>query len=145
MVALINDIAIIFLVFVIHIVAIIYTWKVGLIFNSRSWNFIMAAFIILLFWDMVNFLNLFELIYYDHPYMLFINQIYLPLIFWILISLGMARIYYNIRHSMNIEKKLKNSENTKKSADKNSGKKKKKGKRLTFDERVSKILEREGV
>ena len=114
MAVLINDVAILGILLIIHLVAIIFTFKVGKIFNSKSWFFIVFAFILLLFRRIVSFLDLFEIISYNSDLILIIDRIYLPLIFWTLIAVGMIKIYYRIRHSIEIERKIKNISKKKK-------------------------------
>ncbi len=115
MVTMISEVAIIGILAIIHIIAIVYTWKVGKSFNSRSWVVIILAFVLLLFRRIMNFLDAFEIISYSDGLITIIDQVYLPLVVWVLISLGMIKIYYNIRASMHLEKKLKNVEKKKSS------------------------------
>lgn len=107
MVPPINDIAIISILTIVHLIAIVFTWKVGKVFGSKSWNFILIAFILLLFRRAMNFLDLFEIISYNTSLVSLMDQIYLPLAVWVLIGLGMIRIYYNIKTSIHLERKLK--------------------------------------
>jgi hypothetical protein len=107
MVVPINDVVVLVILTIIHILAIIFTVKVGKAFNSKSWNFIIVAFILLLLRRIWSFLEIFDITPYSGDLILLIDRIYLPLIFWVLIGLGMIRIYYRIKSSMEIERKIK--------------------------------------
>ena len=103
----ISDFVILAILTIVHVLAIVFTWKVGKIFNSKSWILVVIAFILLLFRRVMSFLDLFEIVSYEGAIITLIDKIYLPIVIWVLIGLGMIRIYYKIRSSMEIEKKLK--------------------------------------
>ena len=109
MVVQINDVAVIGILAIVHLIAIVFTWKVGKLFNSKSWMIIFAAFILALFRRAMNFLDLFGIVSYNNNLISTIDKIYLPLIFWILIGLGMLRMYYHIKTSIHVERRLKNA------------------------------------
>jgi len=103
----INDFVVLFILTIVHIIAIAFTIKMGQVFDSKSWNFITIGFILLLFRRIMSFLSLFEVYSYDGNLILLIDRIYLPLVFWVLIGLGMIRLYYSIKSSMTVERKLR--------------------------------------
>lgn len=102
----INDVAVVSILTLFHVVAIIYTWKVGKTFNSKSWLLIIFAFVLLLLKRLVSFLSIFEVISYTGS-IVTLNENILPLIAWGLIGLGMIRIHYNIKTSISLERKLR--------------------------------------
>ena len=101
-----NDVVILLIITIIQIAAIIYSWKMGKVFNSKSWFFIVGAFIFLLFRRVIAFLVIFGISQYSGAIVL-IDRFYIPLVFWILILIGMMKIYYKIENSMEFEKKAK--------------------------------------
>ena len=101
-----NDVFVSIILTLIHILAIVYTIKMGKVFNSKSWNFIIAAFIILLAKRIITFLVLFGSSQYSGAILLF-DRFYIPILFWILIAIGMIKMYYKINSSMDIEKRIK--------------------------------------
>lgn len=101
----INDLAIMIILIIIHIVAIVYSWKVGKVFNSRSWMLIVSGFIILFFRRIVVLLDLFEVVSGNTAAL--IDNIYLPLLAWTLIGLGLIKIHYSVSTSIYSEKKKK--------------------------------------
>lgn len=115
----INDIVVLLILTIIHIVAIVFTIKMGRVFESKSWNFITAALILLLLRRVASFLALFGIISYSGGLILEIDQVYLPLIFWILVGIGMVRLYYNIKSSMTIDRRLKRAKDTRRTRRKN--------------------------
>ena len=107
MVAIIlNDFVILLILTILHVLALVYVIKVGAVFNSRSWNFIVAAFAVLLLNRFISFLDIFGIISYSGSVVL-LDSIYIPLVFLILISVGMMRIFYRIKSSMDIERRIK--------------------------------------
>ena len=105
MVAL-NDVVILLILTILQIIAIIYSWKMGIVFNSKSWFFIVAAFIFLLLSRLIGFLVVFGVYQYEGAIAL-IDGFYIPLIFWILILIGIMKIYYRIENSIEIDRKVK--------------------------------------
>jgi len=110
MVIPINDAVVLGILTILHIVAIFFTWKIGKIFGSKSWNIVLIAFIILLLERIISFLELFEFISYSNTIIL-IDRFYLPMIFWILILVGMMRMYNRLGTSIDFEKKVKSIHN----------------------------------
>jgi len=100
-----SDFVVLLILTIIHLLAIIYTWKVGRVFNSKSWNFIVIAFVLLLFSRALSFLNLFGIISYNGLLVL-LDTVYIPIIFWIFVFIGMIRIYYKILSSIEIERRI---------------------------------------
>jgi hypothetical protein len=109
MVIQISDIIVVGILSIVHIVAIIFTWKVGKLFNSKSWRFIFIAFCLFFFRRVITFLDLFEVISSSNNLMISLDTILLPLLGWALIGIGMFRMYLHIKNSMHLEKKLKNA------------------------------------
>ena len=107
----INDVALLLILTAVQVTAIIFTIKMGKVFGSKSWNFITTAFIILLIIRIISFLNVFGVLSYGESLQQ-INQVYLPLIFWILVGIGMARLYYNIRSSLTLDRRLKRAKDS---------------------------------
>jgi len=103
---ILNDFVILLILTVLHVLALVYVWKVGRVFNSRSWNFIVAAFAVLLINRFISFLDVFGIISYSGSVVL-LDSVYVPLIFLVLIAIGMMRIFYKIRSSMDIERRIK--------------------------------------
>jgi len=103
---ILNDFVVLLILTALNILAVVYTWKVGKVFNSKSWNFIAWAVTFLLLNRAISFLSIFGLISYSGTVAL-LDTVYIPLIFWTLVSVGMLRIYYKIVSSMEIEKKFK--------------------------------------
>jgi len=106
---MLNDVVLLFILTILHVLAIVYTWKVGSVFNSKSWNFIVAALIVLLINRLISFLDVFGIAEYSGTIVL-IDSIYVPLVFLVLIVVGMMRIFYKIESSMEMEKKIKSVE-----------------------------------
>ena len=102
---ILNDFVLLLILTALNILAIVYTWKVGRVFNSKSWNFIVAAVAFLLLNRFISFLAIFGIITYSGTVAL-LDTIYIPIIFWILIAIGMMRIYYRLVSSMEIERKI---------------------------------------
>lgn len=101
-----NDVAILLILTAINVIAIIFTIKMGHVFESKSWNFVTAAFIVLFLRRIISFLTLFGTFSYT-GWVLECDQIYIPIIAWILVGIGMARLYYSIKSSMTIDRRLK--------------------------------------
>lgn len=101
-----NDIAVLLILTILHVVAILYSWRIGRVFNSRSWLFIVGGFAFLFLRRVIAFLVIFEFSTYNGAIML-IDRFYIPIVFWALILIGSMRIFYKIRTSINIESRVK--------------------------------------
>ena len=108
-----NDFVILLILTILNVMAIVYTWKVGRVFSSKSWNFIIGAFVVLLLNRLISFLDIFGIVPYAGNLAL-IDQVYIPMIFIILITVGMMRIFYKVVSSMSLEKKIKSVRRRKK-------------------------------
>jgi len=108
----INDIVVLLILTAVQITAIIFTIKMGQVFESKSWNFITAALMLLLLRRIMSFVSLFGILSYSGNLILEIDQVYLPLVFWLLIGIGMARLYYNIKSSMSVDRRLKRAKDS---------------------------------
>lgn len=106
-----NDVAVLIILTAINIVAIIFTIKMGRVFESKSWNFVTAAFIALFLRRIISFLTLFGVFSYS-GWIMECDRAYIPIIAWILVGVGMARLYYNIKSSITIDRRLKRAKDS---------------------------------
>ena len=103
----INNFVLILILTIVHITAIVFAWRVGNVSGtSKSWVLILTAFIILLARRVISFLELFGKINYSDFTML-LDRIYLPIIFWALISIGMFKMFSKIRSSIEFERRTR--------------------------------------
>lgn len=92
-----NEIIILSLITLFHVSFVVFAWKIGKTFESMSWNLIVFAFALLLISRIISFLILFGVLSYDMNWVLSLDTIYLPLIFWAMIFIGITRMYFKIR------------------------------------------------
>ena len=103
---ILNDFVILLILTILHVLALVYVVKVGSIFNSRSWNFIIAAFAVLLISRFIAFLDVFDIVSYTGSVVL-LDSVYVPIVFLALIVIGMMRIFYKVKSSIDIERRIK--------------------------------------
>jgi len=100
-----NELAVLIILAIFQFAAIILTWKIGKsLGHIRFWNFIIAAFILIFIRRIFSFLILFGVISYSQLISSF-DALYLPLIFWVFISIGMYDLYARIKHTPRFSKK----------------------------------------
>jgi hypothetical protein len=93
----INEIIILSLITIFHVSFVVFAWKIGKTFESMSWNLIVFAFALLLISRIISFLILFGVLSYDMNWVLSLDTIYLPLIFWAMIFIGITRMYFKLK------------------------------------------------
>lgn len=94
-----NELAVLIVLAIFQFAAIFLTWKIGReLGHAKFWSFIIAAFILIFIRRIFSFLILFKVVSYNQLISSF-DALYLPLIFWVFISIGMYDLYERIKHT----------------------------------------------
>jgi len=100
-----SELAVLIILAIFQFSAIFLTWKIGRVLgHTKFWNFIIVAFILIFIRRIFSFFVLFGATSYNQLISLF-DTLYLPLIFWVFISIGMFDLYTRIKPKSHSSKK----------------------------------------
>ena len=100
-----TNLSVLIILAIFQFTAIILTWKIGRkLGHTKFWSFVIAAFMLIFIRRIFSFLILFEIID-TSPLLSSFDALYLPLIFWVFISIGMLDLYTRIKYTSSIREK----------------------------------------
>ena len=100
-----SELTVLIILAIFQFTAIILTWKIGKsLGHAKFWSFVVAAFMLIFIRRIFSFLILFEIID-TSPLLSSFDALYLPLIFWVFISIGMLDLYTRIKYTSHSSKK----------------------------------------
>ena len=103
----INELLVLSAITILNVIVVLFAWKIGRDFESISWDIIVLAFSTLLLSRVISFLNLFNVISSDQIWVSFIDNTLIPLIFWILLGVGIIRMHYKLKSPIKSSNKIR--------------------------------------